>query len=101
MKQVAFMVTLLVITALVFGAAGCGSDLQAASSPRPASAVWSIPAVSGSIPTVSAGYEFTVGLKSDGTVVAAGDNRFGQRDVSGWSGIQQLSAGRKHTVGLK
>ncbi|MEH6996676.1 chromosome condensation regulator, partial [Neobacillus drentensis] len=28
------------------------------------------------------------GLKSDGTVVAVGDNEYGQCDVSDWSGIQ-------------
>ena len=30
----------------------------------------------------------TVGLKSDGTVVAAGRNEEGQRDVSDWSHIK-------------
>ena len=44
------------------------------------------------IPQVSAGASHTVGLKSDGTVVAVGDNEAGQCDVSGWSGIQQVSA---------
>ena len=33
---------------------------------------------------VSAGREHTVGLRSDGTVVATGDNGYGQCDVSGW-----------------
>jgi hypothetical protein len=43
----------------------------------------------------------TVGLKSDGTVVATGYNRFGQCDVSGWRDIVSVSAGNDHTVGLK
>jgi alpha-tubulin suppressor-like RCC1 family protein len=50
---------------------------------------------------VAAGGEHTVGLKADGTVVAVGDNYFGQCDVSGWSGITQVAAGYYHTVGLK
>ena len=51
--------------------------------------------------TVSAGWIHTVGLKSDGTVVAAGYNKYGQCDVSGWTDIVAVSAGSDHTVGLK
>ncbi len=43
----------------------------------------------------------TVGLKKDGTVVAAGYNDEGQCDVSGWTDIQAVAAGGVHTVGLK
>ena len=43
----------------------------------------------------------TVGLKSDGTVVATGDNYVGECDVSGWYDIVAVSAGDCHTVGLK
>ena len=35
-------------------------------------------------PMVAAGYSHTVGLKSDGTVVAVGENAYGQCDVDGW-----------------
>ena len=52
-------------------------------------------------PTVSADNYHTVGLESDGTVVAAGDNYSGQCDVSGWRDIVAVSAGQYHTVGLK
>lgn len=38
--------------------------------------------------TIAAGPRHTIGLKSDGTVVAVGDNNYGQCDVSGWHGIQ-------------
>ena len=38
--------------------------------------------------TISAGYDHTVGLKADGTVVAVGDNEYGQCDVSGWQNIK-------------
>ncbi len=50
---------------------------------------------------VSAGAYHTVGLKSDGIVIATGRSAEGQCDVSGWSDIQQVSAGCYHTVGLK
>ncbi|WP_238322818.1 hypothetical protein [Gorillibacterium massiliense] len=42
-----------------------------------------------------------VGLKDDGTVVAAGENRFGEANVSGWTDIIAIAAGETHTVGLK
>ena len=51
--------------------------------------------------TVSAGSQHTVGLKADGTVVAVGDNKYGQCDVDRWTDIVAISAGGWHTVGLK
>jgi alpha-tubulin suppressor-like RCC1 family protein len=50
--------------------------------------------------TVSAGVAHTVGLRADGTVVAVGDNEYGQCEVSGWTDIVAVSAGARHTVGL-
>ena len=58
-----------------------------------------IPGPSGE--TVSAGVYHTVGLKADGTVVAAGSNRNGQCSISNWKDIVAVSAGTYHTVGLK
>lgn len=43
----------------------------------------------------------TVGLKSDGTVVAIGDNSYGQCDVYEWDEIIKVVAGDWYTVGLK
>lgn len=46
----------------------------------------------------------TVGLKSDGTLVAVGDNTYGQCDFSDtekWSDIVKVAAGDWYTVGLK
>ena len=43
----------------------------------------------------------TIGLKSDGTVVAVGLNEDGECNVSGWENIVSVSAGGTHTVGVK
>ena len=51
--------------------------------------------------SVSAGLDHTVGLKSDGTVVAVGANIINQCDVEGWTDIVAVSAGSSQTVGLK
>src|SRR4030042_1647774 len=55
------------------------------------------------IPMVSADGWHTVGLSTNGTVVAVGYNTFGQCNVSGWSGtgIVQVAAGDMHTVGRR
>ncbi len=50
---------------------------------------------------ISVGTRHTVGLKLDGTVVAVGDNEYGQCNVSEWTDIVEISAGGWHTVGLK
>ncbi len=42
---------------------------------------------------IAAGYRHTIGLKSDGTVVAVGDNKYGQCDVSGWHDIVAVAGG--------
>ncbi len=53
------------------------------------------------VATISAGAFHTIGLKEDGTVVAAGYNGYGQLNVSAWTNIKAVSAGVYHTVGLK
>jgi len=50
---------------------------------------------------VDAGDVHTVGLKADGTVVAVGDNQYGQCNVGNWSNIVQVATGYYHMVGLK
>jgi alpha-tubulin suppressor-like RCC1 family protein len=53
------------------------------------------------ITQVAAGGDHTVGLKSDGTVVAVGRNYLGQCNVGGWMDITQIAAGWDYTVGVK
>lgn len=43
----------------------------------------------------------TVGLRSDGTVIAVGVNRYGQCNVDDWRDIKDIDAGDNHTVGLR
>ena len=51
---------------------------------------------------MAAGTYHAVGLRSDGTVVAAGwNNYYGQCDVDSWSDIVAVAAGQHHTVGLR
>lgn len=50
-------------------------------------------------PQVAVGSYHTVGLKSDGTVVATGIKD--GTNVTGWGDIIQVAAGTEHTVGLK
>ena len=49
---------------------------------------------------VAAGRLHTVALREDGTVLATGDNQFGQCDVETWSDIVTIAAGKYHTVGF-
>lgn len=50
---------------------------------------------------LSAGNSHTVGLKTNGTVIAVGSNQYGQCNTGDWSNIIAVSAGGYHTVGLK
>ena len=49
---------------------------------------------------VAARSNHTVGLRSDGTVVAVGNNDYGECDVDSWTDIVAVAAGF-HTVGLR
>lgn len=51
--------------------------------------------------SLAAGTFHAVGLKSDGSVVAVGNNYDGQCDVDSWSGIVAIAAGDKYTIGLR
>ena len=49
---------------------------------------------------VSAGMNHTVGLRSDGTVVAVGDNSYGQINVQNWRNVVSISAKGNITVAM-
>ena len=51
--------------------------------------------------TISAGWNHTLGLKSNGTVVTVGWNDSHQCEVFDWRDIIAVSAGGEHSVGLK
>jgi len=50
---------------------------------------------------ISIGYGYTVGLKTDGTTIAVGNNDCGQCNTNNWHDIVAVSACSSHTVGLK
>lgn len=50
---------------------------------------------------VISAYSATIGLKTDGTVVASGRNLLGECDVENWANIVSISNGANYTVGLK
>ena len=60
-----------------------------------------LPSSDVTVETVSAGCVHTVGLKADGTVVAAGDDIEWQSGISEWKDIVAVYAGCDYTVGLK
>jgi hypothetical protein len=85
------------------GDVGTIADVNSATTIITMSSNYSITANFGwfDITQVSAGGAHTVGLTSDGIVLAVGWNDQGQCDTGDWTDITQVSAGDTHTVGLK
>lgn len=52
------------------------------------------------IVTVSCSDSHTIGLKSDGTVIAIGCNDYGQCNTFDWRKVISISCGVYHTIGL-
>ena len=50
---------------------------------------------------IDTGFYHTVGLRADGTVLACGDDSYGQCGVSGWRDITAVAAGAYHTAALR
>ncbi len=50
---------------------------------------------------IAAGDGYTLGLKTDGTVISAGLSLSGADQVSDWSNITMIACGNNHSVGLK
>ena len=53
------------------------------------------------IVAIEAGRGHFVGLKADGTVVAAGRNDKGQCNVFGWKNVSEIIAGKESTMAIK
>lgn len=53
------------------------------------------------IKAIAISYNHMVGLRKDGTVVAVGNNEYGQCDVEGWTDIVKLTASGDYTIGMK
>jgi hypothetical protein len=83
------------------GQVGTIGDLKAASTTITMNGNYEITAVFAPRFMTSAGGYHTVGLRSDGTVVAVGYSSNGQCNVGGWTDIIQVAAGDLHTVGLR
>ena len=49
---------------------------------------------------ISMGESHVAGLRTDGTVVAAGSNHAGQCDVEDWTDVVYLTAGKNCTLGI-
>lgn len=54
-----------------------------------------------SISKLAAGARHTIALRSDGTVLAAGDNTSGQCQISEWDNIVSVHAGNDFSIGLR
>lgn len=50
---------------------------------------------------VAAGYIHSLGLRTDGTVLSAGHDYYGQRKVSEWENVVYIAAGKSVSVGVK
>jgi len=53
------------------------------------------------IVAIAAGFYHSLGLKSDGTVVAMGENERGQCNIDNWRDVVAIAAGVSHSLGLK
>ena len=53
------------------------------------------------IKQLSAGIDYTVGLRTNGTCIMTGDNQQGQCNVSNWTDITYISSSFHYVVGLK
>ena len=49
---------------------------------------------------ISAGSHHSLGLRHDGTVVAAGADEDGQCEVESWREVVEIAAGSRHSLGL-
>jgi hypothetical protein len=83
------------------GDVGTIEDINAAQTTITMHSSYSITANFERKPMVAGGGYHTVGLKSDGNMVAVGNKDYGQCNVGGWADITQVATGWQYTVGLK
>ena len=50
---------------------------------------------------VSTGNDYVLGLKTDGTVLLAGENKYVQSSVADWKDITYISANTRHALGIR
>lgn len=55
----------------------------------------------GNVSAIAAGFDHSIGLRSNGTLLATGSGSNGKCDVGSWKDITAIDAGFDHTVGLK
>ena len=103
MKKLKALCAIFLVVCLVSAIISCSTN----SSSTPAKTSRSTPTPTINVPkirqltTISAGKDFSLGVKNDGTVVATGNNDQKQCAVSGWKDIISVDAGGYHAVGLK
>lgn len=85
---------------LLYAGADNGQKEEFAEEARQWKKVINISASGGGSHRKQRGKGHTVGLRSDGKVVAVGDNTHGQCDVSEWKDIIKIDTGDWYTVGL-
>ncbi|MBV5349547.1 fibronectin type III domain-containing protein [bacterium] len=81
---------------------GDGAASDSSNSVIPADYTVSVRGLSSGVTAIAAGFNYSVALKNDGTVVAWGNNGNGQTNIpDGLSGVTAIAAGYNFTVALK
>ncbi len=98
-------ISLLMANVLAFSIAGCSNTTEVPSQ----SIETETTEISAEVPItrrrsprrVDSGYQHTIGLKADGSVIAVGSNEQGECNVESWNNIIEIDAGGKRSVGLR
>jgi alpha-tubulin suppressor-like RCC1 family protein len=104
MRRVRLIGLLIVSILLMLFSTGCESSpvkSDATSNPAPPIAENTELIIQEQNHTIAAGSQHTLGLKTDGMVVATGNNENGQCEVSQWTEIVAVFAGDVNSFGLK
>ncbi len=96
-KRFRIILSIIMMCSLVFTLCSCGNNKEDLTDNSAKTTELQIKNIS----TVSVGSAHTVALRNDGTVLATGNNDYGQCNVSDWTNIVSVSANGLHTVGLR